>query len=332
MYHGPLEQPADPAGPEPLTPCHPVHSKRVPGEHGEPQIGPVRLGHGPHERPVPGGSGEGVQRGVDDGVTVVVLDEEGGRVAGEHRPQLPGPVGPHDRPGRVLRPVGDDQRLGPGPQDALHLGGQRTVLVQRDGCGTQTERGHEVEQGAPSGVLHGDQVAGLEMGREHPLDRVERAGRHGHRPCGDPVRVQLRPGEAGEFGKHGLLPVPAGPACVLLRGGGQRLAEGRQQLGVRIALAEVADPRGRLDAQRATRRARRTGTHPAPPAARRLDDTALPEGPVGGGHRVRVDPQQHRQLPHGRQRVTGRQRTRADPALDTRGDLRCAPPTDPILS
>ncbi len=69
-HHGPLEQPADPAGAQPLAALHPVDGDGIAGEHGKPQVGPVRLGGRAHQGPAVGHSGERVQRQVDDAVAV----------------------------------------------------------------------------------------------------------------------------------------------------------------------------------------------------------------------------------------------------------------------
>ena len=54
--------------------------------------------------------------------------------------------------------------------------------------------------------------------------------------------------------------------------------------------------------------------------------------PVRGRDGVRIDAQLDRQLPHGRQKLTGFEASRPHGTLDARGNLCCAPPLDPIFS
>src|SRR5690606_36062411 len=102
--------------------------------------------------------------------------------------------------------------------------------------------------------------------------------------------------------------------------------------GVGVALGEVAHALRHLHPDEVAHGGGRFGPHPAPAPARGLDDPALPQGPVGRGDGVGVDPEPLRQLPEGRQRLTGAQRPFADPALDAGAILRLTSTCDPIFS
>ncbi|CAL9320306.1 hypothetical protein SUDANB182_06087 [Streptomyces sp. SudanB182_2057] len=295
--HGALQQQAHPAGAEALAAAEPVHGDRVPGEDGEAQVGAVCLGGGADEGPVAGDAREGVQRQVDDAVAVVVLDEHGARVLAQHRAQGTRARGGHRGAGRVLRPVGDDQRAGPGLQCAAQVVRARSVVVHADRGRVQAERGDEVQEAAPAGVLDGDRVTGPEVGGEDAFDGVEGAGGHGQRARGDAVGVEFCAGEPGEVRVHGVVAVADGPPVAL----SGRRREGRGQAGqqgrVGVARGQVAPAGGHLDAQFLPAGGGRLGADPAAPAAGRLDHPAFAQDAIGGGDRVRVHPQPGRQLP-----------------------------------
>ncbi len=265
-------------------------------------------------------------------MAVVVLDEQGPGVLAQHGPQGTRACRAHRRTRRVLRAVRDDQGAGPGREDPAHVLGQRPLVVDPDGDRAQAEGGHQVEEAAPARILDGDGVPGLEMGGEDPLHRVQRAGRHRHGPVRHSVGVQSGAGDAGQFRIDGRLPVQHRFAVALLRRRGEHRPQGGQQGRVRVAVGQVAHPLGHLDADELPPGGGRPRSHPAAPPPGRLDDAPFAQGAVGGGDGVRIHSELLRQLPHRRQRLPRFQFSRAHRALDARGNLRCAPSRDPILS
>ncbi|CAM5719828.1 hypothetical protein SBADM41S_05955 [Streptomyces badius] len=123
----------------------------------------------------------------------------------------------------------------PARQRPLHIGGQRAGVVHTDRYGTEPERRYEVEHAAPAGVLHGHRVARPEVRREHSLDRVQGAGRHGDRPGGDPVGVQRGTGVRGELRHHRGLPGQTVALRIGCGSRGERRPEVRQQLRIGVA-------------------------------------------------------------------------------------------------
>ncbi|AOW85915.1 hypothetical protein BC342_04555 [Streptomyces olivaceus] len=273
-----------------------------------------------------------MQREVHDAVAVVVLDEQGRGVVPQHRPQGTRAGGAQRRARRVLRPVRDDQGTGAGLQDPAHVAGERPLVVDADGDRAQAQRGDEVEEAAPARVLDGDGVAGLEVGRQYPFHGVQRSRRDGHGSVRHPVGVEFGPRDAREAGVHGRVPVEHGVPVALLGGGGEDRAQGGQQSRVGVAVGDVAHSLGHLHPDVLAPRGGRFGAHAAAPAPGGLDDPALTQGAVGGGDGVRIDAEPLGQLPHGRERLPRLQLSRPHRALDARGNLRCAPPCDPILS
>ncbi|OAR27289.1 hypothetical protein A8W25_03250 [Streptomyces sp. ERV7] len=170
------------------------------------------------------------------------------------------------------------------------------------------------------------------MRGEHPLDRVEGAGEDPDRALRHSVGVQRRAREPRQLRVHRVLPVQRGPFGVLAGGGRQRVAERRQQGGVGVAVGEVAHADGHVDALGVQGGAGRARTDPAAPAPPGLDDAPVPQQPVGGRDRIGIHSELGRQLPHRRQQLPRLQLPRAHRALHIGGDLRCAPPHDPILS
>ncbi|MGX1310791.1 hypothetical protein RKD24_000910 [Streptomyces calvus] len=254
------------------------------------------------------------------------------RVSGEHRAQGPRAGGAQRGTGRVLRAVGDDQCPRAALQRGAHAVGERALVVDADGDGAQAERRDQVEQASPPGVLHRDRVPRFQVRHEHPLHGVQRARGHGEGPGRDAVGVQSGAGQALQRGLDGRVPVehrlPVALSGRRREGSGQR----GQQRRVRVALGQVHHTRRDLHTDEVPRGGGRFGPHAAAAAARGLDDPAFAQGPVRGRDGVRVHSEPVRQLPHGWQQFTRPQLAFRHRSLHTRGNLRCAPPTDRILS
>ena len=137
---------------------------------------------------------------------VVVLDEQDLGVFEENGAQGTRARGGHRGARGVLRPVGDDQCARPGLQGTPYVVGQRTLVVDAHRDRAQPERRDEVEQAAPAGILHGDGVAGFEVGRQHPLDGVEGAGGDGDGPAGTPSASRPARASRASSGSTGSSP------------------------------------------------------------------------------------------------------------------------------
>ncbi len=292
----------DPARPQPEPAAHPVHGDGVTGEGREPQIGPVRLRHRADQCPVGRAAHDGVQREIHDAVTVVVLDEQRLRMAGEDGTKFAGALRADRRARRVLRTGGDHDRPRALPQRAVRLAGQRALVVEGDRDGAQAEGRDQVEQAAPAGVLHRHRVAGLQMRAEYALDGVERSGGDGDGAVGHAVRVEGGAGQPLQLRVDAGGPVQRGRRDGARGGSGQRLAERRQQGGVGVARRDVPDALRRFHAYEVARRAGGPGADPAPAPPGRLDHSPVAQSAVGGRDRIGIDPQFGRQLPYRRQR------------------------------
>lgn len=104
---------------------------------------------------------------------VVVLDQQDPTVSGEDRPQFGRAPGTDRRSGRILRPVGDDDRPRTRPERRVEGVRQRAVVVDLDGDRAHAERRNEIQQATPAGILDRDRVTGPEVRDQHPFDRVQ---------------------------------------------------------------------------------------------------------------------------------------------------------------
>ena len=209
-----------------------------------------------------------MQGQVDDAMPVVVLDEQGLRVLGQHGTQGTRARGAHRGPGRVLRAVGDDQGPRPALQRRSHVVGQRPLLVDTDRNRPQPERRDQIEHTAPARILVGDGVTGPEVHGQHALDGVERARGDHDRPVRHSVRVQVRTCEARQLRLHGGLSVEHRLPVRVGRGRREGVGERGQQGRIRIAVGQIPYPGRHVQAE--ISRAVVTG----------LDRTRLPRRPA----------------------------------------------------
>jgi hypothetical protein len=209
--------------------------------------------------------------------------------------------------------------------------GSRPLVVHADRRGPQPESRDQIERPAPAGVLDCDGVARFEVGGEDPFDGVEGAGDDGEGPVGHAVGGEFGPRDPCQLRLHGVLPVQDGRPVAVGRGRRERPLQGRQQRGVRVAARHVAHVLGHVHPDVVPPGRGRHGPHPAAPSAGRLDDPALAQRAVRGGDRVGVHAEVRGQLPYGRQKLAGPQLARTHRTLDARGNVRCAPSSDPIF-
>lgn len=90
-----LQQVAHPARAESQAAVHALDGALVAGEHGHAQVGAVGLRRRPHERPMPGRTGQGMQGCAGNARAVIVFDEE--QVVGAGRQQPPQRLGAFSR-------------------------------------------------------------------------------------------------------------------------------------------------------------------------------------------------------------------------------------------
>ncbi len=155
----------------------------------------------------------------------LVLDEQRPLVCGEHLPQGTRAWGADGGAGGVLRAVGHDDRAGAVGEGALHLGGQRPLVVDSEGDRPQPHGRDEVEQTAPPRVLDGLGVAGPEMGGEHPLHGVEGSGGDGDGPGRHTLRLEGPAYMPFECGVDGAFSVEDRFLVALCRGRRERLGD-----------------------------------------------------------------------------------------------------------
>ncbi len=263
---------------------------------------------------------------------VVVLDEQHAPVPGEDRPQFSRTPGPDRGSGRILSPVGDDGRARTRPERGVERVRQGPVVVDGNRDRAHAQCRDQIQQTAPARILDRDRVTRSEMGDQHSFDSVQRPRGGDHRPGRNTVRVEPGARQRGELRVDGRLRVHPRRACVRLGDHGEGVPQRGQQRGVGVTLPQVPHTRRGLHPHRPAGGARRPRPDPAASAPGRLDHAPLSQRAVGGRHRIGIHLQPTRQLPHGRQHLSGRQLTRTDRPLHTGGNLRCTPPTDPILS
>ena len=215
----------------------------------------------------------------------------------------------------------------PAARAPAHVVRQRPLVVHAHRGRAQPERRDQVEQAAPARVLDGDGVARLEVGREHALDGVERAGGDGERARpGTPSASKRRAREARQLRVHGRLPVQDRlPVALLARPPRTPRPAGAAARGRGCRSPRPAPRPARPPGCSSRAGGRGLRPHPAAPAPGGLDDPPLAQGAVGGRDRVGIHPQLDRQLPHRRQQLTRLQLAGAHRALDARRNLRCAP-------
>ncbi len=280
---------------------------------------------------MPGDPGQRTEGLVDDPVAVVVLDEQGLRALPEHGTQGTRACGTHHGTGRVLRPVRDDQRPRPGRQRLPHVLDGRPLVVDAHGDHPQPERRHEVQQAAPPGILDGDGVTGLEVYGQEALDAVQRTGGDDNGPVRHTVGVEIRPCDARQLRLDGGVSVEHRGPVALLTGRRERRRQRGQQRRIGVAVRHVPHTGRHHHPDVLAPRGGRVGAHPAAAPTVGLDDPALTQRAVGGGDGIGIHPEPLRQLPHGRQQLTGFQLPGAHRAFDARGNLCCAPASDRIL-
>jgi hypothetical protein len=110
---------------------------------------------------------------------VVVFDHEHAVGIGQDVAQSVGAAGRNRRTRGVLRAAGHHDRGDADrdrPSQTVHC---RPFVVDRHGDRFQAQRGDEVDQVGPAGVLDTDPVAGAQVAAEQPLQRIQGAGGHG---------------------------------------------------------------------------------------------------------------------------------------------------------
>ncbi len=98
----------------------------------------------------------------------------------------------------------------------------------------QSERGQQIEQVRPAGVLHGHAIAGTQVRAEHPLDAVQRTAGDGEGSLVevDAVGRERRPGDVDQLGQRPTGRISAG---VGRRDGRERRGEWRTQARIGFA-------------------------------------------------------------------------------------------------
>ena len=130
-------------------------------------------------------------------ITSTSSDERGAQVAGAR--------GVHRRAARVVAPRRQHDRPGARSLGGLERAREHPARVDGDAGQAQAERAGEVVHAGPARILDGDGVAGGEVGREHPLDPVERAVDRAQAPHRHTVGRQRRAGDRGQLGQHRLV-------------------------------------------------------------------------------------------------------------------------------
>jgi hypothetical protein len=116
-------------------------------------------------------------------------------------------------------------------------GWRRTLVVHRHRDRLQPERRDQVDHVGPAGILHGDPVAGAQVGGEQPLDAVQRAAGDGDRVGRYALGSEPLAGDVHK-GPDRTAVMVVDRRVVGDRAGqpAQVRAEGRQQPGVRLTL------------------------------------------------------------------------------------------------
>ena len=217
---------------------------------------------------------------------MVVLDHEQVRGARDERLQLGGTFGFQRGPERILRPGSRDDGLYTLPQGSGECVRHEPVVVDRDAEFGQAERGQQVAKRRVGRILDQNAVARPQVGGQHPLDPVKRAGHDRESSHRDSVSRERRRRELEQVGVVGVeggkvrVAVEVDPA----QGRGDRGQEGR----VREAQAEIAAlRRGRCMLATGTRRdpQRRPRRHACAAAARADHEAALAQDAVGRADR-----------------------------------------------
>ena len=266
-------------------------------------------------------------------VPVVVLDQQHSGVAGQHRPQLPRPRRAHRGAGRILRPVGDHERPGPGAAArARTSSGSGPSSSTRIGTGRSPSAGTRSSRLPQPGSSTATASPGLRWAASTRSIASSDPEVTATGPAGTPSASRAARAEPRELRVHRASPYSPGRCAYARAAAASASSSGGQQRRVRVALRQIPYAGRRLDPERA---ARRTGGARAHPAAPRPAVSITPRS-----RRVRyaaatvlgLTPSSRRQLPHGRQQLPRRELARAHRPLHTRGNLRCTSPDDPILS
>ncbi len=247
-------------------------------------------------------------------------------MAREHAAQIGGTGLVERGAGRVLRARRDDAGVRPAPEGALHLVGERAVLVDAHRLDGEAERRREVEHGGEPGILHRDPISGTEMRLQCALDAVEGAADDAERGGRDVLGGELLGGDREQLRIGAAqLGVQARPAVEPR----ERAAEARQERRIGVPDREVAHVWRQR--RRRARRDRRPRADAGAAAAARDEQPAATERVIRGHDRRGADPQAGGERPHRRQRRADRQPLLANGVLDARGNGACSAPADLIL-
>ena len=206
--------------------------------------------------------------------------------------ELGGAPGAHGAPVGFCARVVTTIARAPGAEGGGQRLGQRALVVDGHRHRAQSERGQQIEEVGPAGILDGDRVAGPQVDGEQALDRIERARGDGDRARRRPGR-RRRPAAAG---RRRRAPASRRPAHSRSAGRDRRRPSARSgpsggsSARVRLAGRQVEHAGGHRQPQGRPRGGdRRPGAHAGAAAAVRLDDPAPAQLGIGLGDRGRAD-------------------------------------------